>query len=53
MAVLPADRDLKHEVQIVEPDIERHLDTADDGWRHLVDLDAQPRDLFRHAADSP
>jgi hypothetical protein len=40
-------------MQIVEPDIERHLDATDDGGRHLVDLDSQPRDLLRHAANDP
>jgi hypothetical protein len=42
MAVLPADGDLQHEMQVVEPDREWHLDPADDRRRHLVDHDAQP-----------
>jgi hypothetical protein len=45
MAVLPPDSDLQHEVQIIKPDGDRHLDAADHRRRHLVDLDAQARDL--------
>src|SRR6266536_4060699 len=45
MAVLPTDRDLEHEMQVVEPDGDGHLDAADHRWRHLVDLDLEPRDV--------
>ena len=45
MAVLPADGDLQHEMQVVEPDRDRHLDAADHRRRHLVDLDPQQRDV--------
>jgi hypothetical protein len=47
MAVLPPDGDLQHEMQIIEPDRDRHLDAADDRGRHLVDLDLETRDLQR------
>src|SRR4051794_29501631 len=45
MAVLPAERDLQHEMKIVEADGDRHFDAADHRRRHFVDLDAQTRDL--------
>ena len=45
MAILPTDRDLKHEMQVVETDGDGHFDAADDGRRHLVDLDPEQRDL--------
>ena len=47
MAVLPADGDLQHEMQIVEADVDRHLDAARDARRHVVDFDGKPRDLVR------
>src|SRR6202044_3939505 len=47
MAVLPADGDLQHEMQVVETDIGRHLDDAQHTRRHVVDLDTQPCD-FAH-----
>ena len=53
MAVLPAERDLQHEMKIVETDRDRHFDAADHRRRHLVDLDAQTRDLGHWSLTTP
>src|SRR5262249_28570063 len=45
MAVLPADRDLQHEVQVIEPDHDRYFDATKHRWRHLVDRDLETRDV--------
>src|SRR5262245_54136533 len=50
MAVLPADRDLQHEVQIVKPDRERHLDLPDHRRVDLVDRDPKAGDVAHSAA---
>src|SRR5262245_1946087 len=49
MTVLPADGDLQHEMQIVEPDRQRNLDAADDRRHDLVDGDVQPRNVGHFA----
>jgi hypothetical protein len=38
MAILPADRDLQHEMKVVEADGDGRFDAPDDGQRHIVDL---------------
>jgi hypothetical protein len=49
VAILPADRDLQHEMKVVEADGDGYFDATDDGGRHIVDLDPEPCDLG-HAA---
>ena len=47
MAVLPADGDLQHEMQIVEPNVDRNLDDTHDPRHDVIDLDGKTRDLAR------
>src|SRR5260370_28382163 len=51
MTVRPAHRRLDREVQTVEPDVERHLDTAEDRGFYIIERDLEVGDgVGTHAA---
>jgi len=51
MTVRPAHRRLDREVQTVEPDVERHLDTAEDRGFYIIERDLEAGDgVGTHAA---